>query len=87
MESIFTKTFWIHSFERAFKTSAQSIVLAWGGGDAIANLFVFDWKVALGAGGGGAILSVLTSIISAPMSRDDTPDLVNDTPADPPPPK
>lgn len=73
---MFTKQFWLETFERATKTGAQFVIGAWGLGDQIANVFEFDWMIGLGSFGGGFILSVLTSIASAPLSKSDTPSLV-----------
>lgn len=52
--------FWRNVLERAIKTAAQAALLAVGG--SIANLFALDWAVLGGAAGGGALLSVLTSL-------------------------
>lgn len=76
MSSIFTAEFWKQAAERAIKTAAQVVLLAWGGGDVVADLFAFDWRIGLGAAGGGFVLSILSSIISAPLSSDNTPSLV-----------
>jgi hypothetical protein len=66
---MYSLTFWKDALERALKSAAQAVLLAWGGGDAIANLFVMDFQLALGAALGGAALSLLTSIISAPIGK------------------
>ena len=75
MRSILTATFWLHSFERAFKTAAQSLLGIWTL-DGVFNLLAADWQLAGVAAGTGAVFSLLTSIISAPMSTDDTPSVV-----------
>lgn len=61
--TIFTKTFVVDALERAAKTAAQSVILALGGG--ATNVLTLDWATLAGAAGGGALLSLLTSIGSA----------------------
>jgi len=73
---MWTWIFWRESIERGIKTAAQSVLLAWGGGDVVGDLFAFDYKIALGAAGGGIILSLLTSIISLPVGADDSPSAI-----------
>lgn len=72
---MFTVQFWKETLERAVKTFAQSIILATGLGAGF-NLFQMDWGLALGFGGGGALLSILTSLGSAPFGQGGTPSLV-----------
>ncbi len=67
--------FWISAAERALKSAAQGLVLAWFASGP-ADLFTLDARTGLGAFLGGGVLSVLTSIISAPIGADDTPSLV-----------
>ena len=76
----FSRLFWLETIERAIKSAAQTVVLAWGLGDQIANLFALNLEIALGAAGGGALLSVLTSIASAPIGRRRSPSLVTGEP-------
>lgn len=76
MRGIFTKEFWYESADRAIKTGAQAVLLAWGLGDQIANLFTLDWQLAIGAFGGGVVVSTLTSIIGAPLSGTRSPQLL-----------
>ena len=52
--------------ERALKSAAQAIVLALGASQGF-NLFSADWQNVAGIAAGAAILSVLTSVISAPL--------------------
>jgi hypothetical protein len=75
MSTYASSTFWIDAGERALKTAAQSLVLAWFASGP-ADLFTLDARTGLGAFLGGAVLSVLTSIISAPVGSDDSPSLV-----------
>jgi hypothetical protein len=75
MSTYVTSRFWILAGERALKTAAQSLVLAWFASGP-ADLFTLDARTGLGAFLGGAVLSILTSIISTPIGADDTPSLV-----------
>jgi len=69
------RNFWRQAFERAIKTAAQ----------AAAGLFVADQPFdivqanglrALGVAAGGAVLSLLTSIATAPVGETDDPSAV-----------
>ena len=74
-----TKKFWKAATERAVKSAAQGVGLAFFASDSgPANLFSFDWNTALGFAGGAALLSLLTSIGSAPIGKDG-PSLANET--------
>lgn len=73
---MWTKAFWIDAGERAVKTFAQAAVAAIGA-NALGVLDV-DW-VALGSVAAlAAIVSVLTSIASAPLSTRGTASVVNE---------
>lgn len=72
---MFTVQFWKETLERAVKSFAQAIILVTGLGEGL-NLFSVDFGLALGFGGGGALLSVLTSLASAPFGQGGTPSLV-----------
>lgn len=65
--SIYTLSFWKDAFERAVKTAAQSVILALGLGEGL-NFFAVDWTLGVGFALGGFALSVLSSIVSAPVS-------------------
>jgi hypothetical protein len=52
--------------ERALKSAAQAIVLALGASQGF-DLFSADWQNVAGIAAGAAVLSVLTSVISAPL--------------------
>lgn len=81
---MFTLVFWKAATERALKSGAQFVVLTIGGG-AIAgatgqetvNAFLLNYPVLGGVFLGGALLSYLTSVISAPISGDG-PSLANE---------
>jgi hypothetical protein len=75
---IFTKAFWFDAIERSIKTGAQFIIGAWGVGDGIFNIVDVDLTMAGGAFIAGVVLSVLTSIVSAPIGERGSPSLVNE---------
>jgi hypothetical protein len=52
--------------ERALKSAAQAIVLALGASQGF-DLFAADWQNVAGIAAGATVLSVLTSVISAPL--------------------
>lgn len=58
--TLFSVAFWKDATERAIKTGAQAVVLALGGG--AIDAFALDWRILAGAGLGGGLLSLLTSI-------------------------
>ena len=72
---MFTATFWKLAIERAVKTAAQTLVLSAGAGAGF-DLYSFDLKAAAIATVGGFVLSILTSIASAPFGTAGTPSLV-----------
>jgi hypothetical protein len=82
---MFSKLFWIAASERAGKTFAQAAVLAILGtgmmaaSDVTVNAFTVDWLVVLGFAVGGAILSYLSSVISAPLGKNVGPSLADET--------
>lgn len=63
MNTLWSSAFWKDAAERAAKTAAQSVILALDGG--ATNVLTLDWATLAGAAGGGALLSLLTSIGSA----------------------
>lgn len=72
---MFSKDFWKRTGERAIKTGCQAAVLVIGAD--MANVFTLDWQQIFGFGLGGAVLSVLTSVGSAPFGDEGTPSLVS----------
>lgn len=75
---MFTADFWKQAIERAVKTAAQAVILFLGADQAF-DVVTVNWGNALGIAAGGAVLSLLTSIVSAPFGGDDvkgTPSLV-----------
>ena len=64
--SIWTTAFWRATVERAVKTSAQSAVLAIGADQL--NVLELDFVTVGGFAGGGALLSVLSTLASIAVS-------------------
>ncbi|MGD9989323.1 holin [Pseudonocardia sp.] len=60
-----TAAFWTGTADRAVKSFAQALLLLWGA-DAGFDVLSIDMPGALGVAAGAAVLSVLTSIVSAP---------------------
>ncbi len=80
---MFTSRFWQLASERALKTFAQSllaILSATGVG-----LVTAPWTTALSTAGMAAVLSVLSSMASAPMGEPHTPSLLPPAAMSPPP--
>lgn len=75
MNTIWSLTFWKDTAERALKSFAQGLILALGGG--AVNVLTIDWLTLAGAGGGAALLSVLTSIVSAGVANKGTASLTS----------
>ena len=75
---MFTIDFWKDAAERAIKTAAQSVILFWGVGDAMFNAFEMDWQGALGIALGGLVISLLTSLVSAPFTTKGTASLTSE---------
>ena len=73
MNTIFSGSFWRDATERASKSAAQAALLALGGG--AANVLTLDWFTLGGAAGGGALLSLLTSLASAGIANRGTASL------------
>lgn len=75
--SIYThRKFWADAADRALKSAAQAVILAWGIGDVAANALEFDWQLGLGFATGGAVISLLTSIASADIGEAGTPQAI-----------
>lgn len=72
---MFTGKFWKAAAERAAKSSAQALLILWGG-DAVFSAWDADWPAAAGVAAGAAVLSVLTSVVSAAGGDPDSPSLV-----------
>lgn len=75
--------FWRAAGERAAKTAAQAAILAILGSGMMSaeavNAFEINWLVVLGFAVGGAVLSVLTSVVSANFGKNAGPSLADET--------
>lgn len=65
---LFTRTFWLDTAERAIKTAAQSALLVFGQDAVGFDVFSAGLSNTIGFAIGGAVLSILTSIVSANTS-------------------
>lgn len=74
---MFTKSFWKQALERAIKTSAQAALLVIPA-DA-ANIVHANVWVVLAAAGGGALISLLTSVVTSGVGEKDSPSAVSIT--------
>jgi hypothetical protein len=74
---MWTHKFWKNATERAVKTWAQSLVALLTAGSA--NVLEVDWASSLGVSVGAALLSLLTSLGSAGVTKTDSPSLVDET--------
>lgn len=72
---MWTRVFWREALERALKSAAQAPLLVWLVGDAIANIWTLNWSMGFGVAAGAAVISLLTSIASAPLGPANTPSL------------
>jgi len=70
---MWTKTFWLHTAERAAKTAAQTALATIG---ATATLSQINWALVISAAGAATLLSVLTSVASCGVGDRDSPNLV-----------
>lgn len=66
---MFTRAFWAAALERAAKSFAQGIIVFWGVGDGLFNLWSADVSNTLGIGLGMAVLSILSSVVSYPLGN------------------
>lgn len=65
--TIWELAFWKAATERAVKTFAQSAIAILGAG--ALNVLTVDWQQAVGVSLGAALLSYLTSIVSAEITK------------------
>ena len=80
---MFTYRFWQLASERAVKTFAQSLLAIFSATGV--GLLTVPWMTALSTAGMAAVLSVLTSMASAPVGEPDTPSLLPSASTSPPP--
>lgn len=70
---LFTKSFWADTIERAVKTAAQTILTGLVLSDTgFINAFQLDATLTWQLAASGAIFSVLTSLVSAPIGAADS---------------
>jgi GGDEF domain-containing protein len=81
---MFTADFWTAALERALKSAAQAALLVLGADQL--NVINVAWDDVAGFAAGGAVLSVLTSVVSANIGPTGSPSLVSvdDPPVVPP---
>ena len=72
---MFTRAFWVDAGERALKTLAQAMLTVLTSG--AFGIVDADWGSAASIGGLAAVVSVLTSIMSASRGTPGTASLVN----------
>lgn len=73
--TLFTTKFWADAAERAIKTVAQSFLALTVVGDQVFNIVNLDWMTALGVSAGAALISIMTSIVSATVTSSDSASL------------
>lgn len=78
---MFQRAFWKATVERAIKTAAQAALLAIGAAEGF-DVFDLDWSRLVGFAGGGALLSVLTSIATSAVGGTPSPSLVPEAEAE-----
>lgn len=76
---MFTTRFWKQTGERAVKSAAQALLGLWAL-DGF-NVLSVDWPLAGGVAAGAAVLSVLTSLVTAGVGEADSPSAVTTTSA------
>jgi hypothetical protein len=74
---MFDVRFWMATLERALKTLAQALV-ALIGANAV-SVMDLDWGQMLGVSATAALVSILTSVISAPLGNTTGPSLGPET--------
>jgi hypothetical protein len=74
---MWTKNFWKQAAERAVKSAAQGLIGMWTL-DGF-NVLNADFSLAAGVAGGAAVLSLLTSIVTAGVGESNDPSAVSKT--------
>lgn len=75
-----TAAFWGAALERGVKTVAQVLLSLFVVGEKLFNVYEFDWLSASGIAVGAFVISLLTSLVSAPVSPAGSPSLVGEPP-------
>lgn len=73
---MYTAAFWAGAFDRGLKSLAQTLLLLWSGNEWF-NVLDINLVAALGIGAGALVLSLLTSMISAPIGDRGTTSMLN----------
>jgi hypothetical protein len=73
---MFSAAFWTGAFDRAIKSFAQALLLMWGFDEGF-NVLEINFVASLGVGAGAAVLSLLTSVISAPVGERGTTSMLS----------
>lgn len=73
---MFRGKFWVSATERAVKTGAQVLVVFLGAD--LVDAFAVDYRRAAGVAVGAVVVSLLTSVGSAPVGDQGTPSLVGE---------
>lgn len=75
-EGLFGRNFWRKTLDRFVKTFFQALIVVWPVGDSIFHWWAADGTKALGAALAAAVLSLITSIASAPVGPVDSPSTI-----------
>lgn len=67
--------FWTGALDRAIKSFAHALLLLWGADEGF-NIIEVQLLPSLGLAAGAAVLSLLTSIVSAPVGEPGTTSLL-----------
>lgn len=78
VREMWTAAFWRGAGERAIKSGAQALLLVFLG-DSTLNVINIGWPEALAMAGTAVLISVLTSVVSAPFGPEGSPSLVKDS--------
>lgn len=73
---MWTKNFWKQTAERAVKSAAQAMIGLWPLDKF--DVLQADWKLAGGVALGGAVLSVLFSLVTSGVGQPDDPSAVHE---------
>jgi hypothetical protein len=71
---MFTRRFWRQAAERAAKSAAQAVIGLWPLDHF--DVLQSDWRLALSVAGGAAVLSLLSSVVTARIGERDDPSAV-----------
>lgn len=72
---MWTKKFWLESLDRALKSAVQAPLTMWGIAK-VSTISGLDWKNSLSLAGASFIVSLATSIVSAPIGSSNSPSIL-----------